>query len=497
MQLIIEWKRCSSRRDSPEPMIDDIVRHRLLDTNALSDKFFSATAQKLLRRQVDFCDFYLQYSSDEAYCLDEGIIKSGSFTVDQGIGIRAICHDKTFLSYANSLDPNTITTLVDNLFVEPAAHKPIIETHNCLLRHNLYTQNNPILATSNAHKVEILKTIDSYARKLDYVTNVIANLSLEYDEIYIARHDERYHTDIRPLVHLSISLIIQHNGKTEKGNSGFGGRYLLDNCSTELLQEHIDKAHRLALLKYEAVAAPSGQLPVVLGSGWAGVILHEAVGHGLEGDFNRRGSSAFSDKIGTQVAHENVTVIDEGCINNRRGSLNIDDEGNATQKNILIENGILKSYMFDELNARLMGTKSTGNGRRESFACSPMPRMTNTYMQNGNFSHEEIIASVKYGIYAENIEGGQVDITSGQFVFNASTAWVIQDGKLAYPVKGCALVGNGPECLKHVSMVANNLQLDSGVGVCGKNGQSVPVGVGQPTIRIDRSLAIGGTASST
>ncbi|MCC2644559.1 MAG: tldD [Burkholderiales bacterium] len=476
-------------------MINDLVCNRLLNTNDLSDSFFRMQSQKLLNRGVDFCDFYLQYSSDESYSLDEGIIKSGSFAINQGIGIRAICHDKTFLSYSNDLNAKTITNLVDNLFTRPSSKQlAAINNSDTLSNHDLYTINNPILATTNTDKVRILKFIDSYARKLDYVTNVLANLSLEYDEIYIARHDERYHTDIRPLVHLSITLIIQNNGKIEKASSGLGGRYLLENYTHEILEEHIQRAYNQALLKSDAIHAPSGELPVVLGNGWAGIILHEAVGHGLEGDFNRKGSSAFSNKIGTQVANKNVTVIDEGCIKNRRGSLNMDDEGNPTRKNVLIENGILKSYMFDELNARLMGLASTGNGRRESFACSPMPRMTNTYMQGGDFTHEEIIASVKYGIYAETFEGGQVDITSGQFVFNANTAWVIKDGKLAYPVKGCALVGSGPECLKHVSMVGNNLELDSGIGVCGKNGQSVPVGVGQPSMRIDKGLTIGGTA---
>jgi TldD protein len=324
------------------------------------------------------------------------------------------------------------------------------------------------------------------------VTNVIANLSLEHDEVCIVRSDDRIASDVRPLIHLSIIVIINNGNKTEKGYSGFGGRYLLGEITSDILALHVEKAYQQALLKCEAVAGPSGQLPVVLGNGWAGVILHEAVGHGLEGDFNRKGSSAFSNRIGQKVAHKSVTVIDEGSIPNRRGSLNIDDEGNKTQRNVLIENGVLKGYMFDELNARLMGTNSTGNGRRESFACSPIPRMTNTYMLGGKYTHEEIIASVDNGLYAESFEGGQVDITSGQFVFNANVAWVIKNGKLDYPVKGCALVGNGPECLKYVSMVGNNLELDSGIGVCGKDGQSVPVGVGQPTIRIDSGLIVGG-----
>ena len=293
-------------------------------------------------------------------------------------------------------------------------------------------------------------------------------------------------------MHLSITIIINNGQKIEKGYSGLGGRYSITEINTDEITKHIDKAYTNALLKCEAVSGPSGQMPVVLGNGWAGVILHEAVGHGLEGDFNRKGSSAFSNKIGSKVASDCVTVIDEGCIANRRGSLNVDDEGNPTQKNVLIENGILRGYMFDELNARLMNTKSTGNGRRESFASNTIPRMTNTYMLGGNYTHDEVISSIENGLYAENFEGGQVDITSGQFVFNANIAWVIKNGKLSHPVKGCALVGNGPECLKYVTMVANNVELDSGIGVCGKDGQSVPVGVGQPTIRIDSGLVVGG-----
>ena len=278
----------------------------------------------------------------------------------------------------------------------------------------------------------------------------------------------------------------------ERAAAGGGGRYSLDYFSVEMVTSYIEKAYLQAGLKLEAKPAPSGEMPVVLGNGWAGVILHEAVGHGLEGDFNRKGSSAFSGKIGQQVASKGVTVIDEGCISDRRGSMNIDDEGNPSSRTVLIEDGILKGYLFDELNARLMNIQSTGNGRRESYASNPIPRMTNTYMLGGKHTPEEIIASVEYGLFAENFEGGQVDITSGQFVFNASVAWVIEKGKLAYPVKGCALVGNGPECLQHVTMIGNDLALDSGVGVCGKDGQSVPVGVGQPTMRLDGGLIVGG-----
>lgn len=476
-------------------MISEQVLQNLLINNSLDEKFLFAQAHKLLKRGADFCDFYIQNTSSESWVLDEGIIKSGSFAINQGIGIRAICYDKTFLSYSNLLNPNIINNLVDNLFIQShdKTHKPIINaTKENTKISDLYTKHNPLLNLDSVQKINLLKTIDTISRQFDYVTNVIASLSLEYDEIYIARSDEQNATDIRPLVHLNITIIINKNGCIEKGKSGVGGRYLLDSYTNEIITYHINQAYQNALLKTEAIAGPSGQMPVVLGNGWAGVILHEAVGHGLEGDFNRKGSSAFSNRIGQQVANENVTVIDEGCIPNKRGSLNIDDEGNQTKKTVLIENGILRGYMFDELNARLMSTTSTGNGRRESFACSPIPRMTNTYMLGGKYSHEEIIASVTDGIYAENFEGGQVDITSGQFVFNCSIAWVIKNGKLSHPIKGCALVGNGPECLKHVSMIGNNLELDSGVGVCGKNGQSVPVGVGQPTIRIDSGLVVGG-----
>jgi len=473
-------------------MLHKQITNNLLAPNGLDNAFLENQSHKLLMKHVDFCDLYLQKSTTESFSLDEGIIKSGSFAINQGIGIRAICGDKSFLNYSNAISPNAIQNLVENIFIEPKALITNFLPENHAKELMLYTVANPITATANIDKISILKSIDTLTRSKPFVTNVMAGLSLEYDEICIVRSDNGTLSDIRPLVHLSITIIVTRDGKMEKGNSGTGGRYTLDKITTETLQFHINKAHNLAMLKLDAVAGPKGQMPVVLGNGWAGVILHEAVGHGLEGDFNRKGSSAFSNKIGHQVASSNVTIIDEGCIPNRRGSLNIDDEGNQTTRNVLIENGILRGYMFDELNARLMGTKSTGNGRRESFASCPMPRMTNTYMLGGSYSPNEIIESVENGIYADSFEGGQVDITSGQFVFNASIAWVIKNGKLAYPVKGCALVGNGPECLKYISMVGNDLELDPGIGICGKNGQSVPVGVGQPTMRIDNGLVVGG-----
>lgn len=466
----------------------------ILTAHQLDVDFLKQQAKVLLNKKVDFCDFYFQSNTSESWALDEGIIKSGSFAINDGVGLRAICGEKTFFSYSNILTQQNIIALVDNLFTQVDTNKTLSPSLNKdIALNSLYTTTNPILNTNSQTKVDILNYINDYARGMPYITNVIASLSLEYDEIFIARSDDRQASDKRPLIHLSISIVVEKNGKIEKASSGLGGRYLLNNLTQLKLDEHISKAYQQALLKLEAVAAPAGQLPVVLGNGWAGIILHEAIGHGLEGDFNRKQTSAFSGKIGQMVASSVVSVVDDGTLEDRRGSLNVDDEGNATQSNTLIENGVLKGYLFDELNARLMNTCSTGNGRRESFACLPMPRMTNTYMLNGEHTPQDIIASVDDGVYADSFDGGQVDITSGQFVFNASLAWVIKNGKLAYPVKGCALVGNGPECLKYVSMVANDLALDNGIGMCGKNGQSVPVGVGQPTIRIDQGLVVGGS----
>ncbi len=472
-------------------MVNKQVEQNLLRNNGLDANFLDSKAKQLLKSGVDFCDFYLQNALSEYWALDEGIIKSGSFAVNQGVGVRAICGEKTFLSYSNAINQSQISSLVDGLYIEPnqAVWKEIRSNN---LSHALYQVDNPLSSMTSNQKIDLLLKINTLARSLNNVSNVIASLSLEYEEIFLLRSDGRLASDIRPLIHLSITIIANKNGLIERGSHGGGARCSLSFFDDATLISYVNLAHKQAMLKLDAVAAPSGQMPVILGNGWAGVILHETVGHGLEGDFNRKGTSAFSGKIGQKVASSGVTVIDDGTISNRRGSLNIDDEGNPTQRNVLIEDGILKAYMFDELNARLMNTKSTGNGRRESFACNPMSRMTNTFMLGGEHTPEEVIASVDSGLYAANFEGGQVDITSGQFVFNASVAWVVKNGKLDYPVKGCALVGNGPECLKHVSMIANDMDLDSGIGVCGKDGQSVPVGVGQPTIRLDGGLVVGG-----
>lgn len=468
------------------------LKQDLLYNNKLDEDFLNKQLDYFNNSGVDFADLYLQSTATESWVIDEGIIKSGSYALNEGIGIRAVCREQSFFSYANSLNPDIISGITQNLFIDNASGVSKAYTNSKTMPKSLHTVDNPLISLNNADKIHMLQQINQIARSLPFVTNVIASLNLEYDQVYIARSDKEHFSDIRPLIHMSVSVIVSQNGKMERAGSGGGGRFNLSYYNDETINSYINKAYALAMLKLDAKSAPSGEMPVVLGNGWAGVILHEAVGHGLEGDFNRKGSSAFCGKIGKQVASRGVTVIDEGCIADRRGSLNIDDEGNPTQRNVLIEDGILKGYMYDELNARLMGVKSTGNGRRESFASNPLPRMTNTYMLGGDKTQEEIISSVEYGLFAENFEGGQVDITSGQFVFNASVAWVIENGKLSYPVKGCALVGSGPECLRHVSMIGNDLALDSGVGVCGKDGQSVPVGVGQPTIRLDGGLVVGG-----
>ncbi len=474
--------------------IDNGVNQELLLANSLDLDYLFIQTKKIMQKGVDFCDLYLQKSLSESWSLDEGIVKSGSYALDSGIGIRAICDEKSFLSYSNILSPQSIDNLVNNLYIESKSNS----NQSSIILSNkddidkLYTSSNSINMFDSEYKIQILKQIDSISRSKANVINVITSLTIEYDQILIVRGDGKYVDDQRPLIHLNISLIVKHKNLTERGYSGFGGRYTLNTITHNMIDYHISKAYEQAILKCEAKNPPMGKMPIVLGNGWAGVILHEAVGHGLEGDFNRKGSSAFSGRIGQQVASSGVTIIDDGTIADRRGSLTVDDEGNKTQKNILIENGILKGYLLDELNARLLGTKSTGNGRRESYASCPIPRMTNTYMLGGNYTHDEIIKSVSNGLYAESFEGGQVDITSGQFVFNASIAWVIKNGKLDYPVKGCALIGNGPECLKYVTMIGDNSELDSGIGICGKEGQSVPVGVGQPTIRLDDGLIVGG-----
>ncbi|MDR2874583.1 MAG: metalloprotease TldD [Methylobacillus sp.] len=462
-----------------------------LDANALQ-----GVLGGIMRHRVDYADLYFQYSRAESWGLEEGVVKSGSFSIDQGVGVRAVAGEKTAFAYSDDISLPALKQAAEATRAIAAqgderGGRAMERVH----APQLYLPHDPIASLSDAEKVKLLERLENYARALDpRITQVMASLAGEYEVVMVARHDGMMAADIRPLVRLSIQVIAEENGKREQGGSGGGGRFDYAYFSDDILQKYAREAVQQALTNLDARPAPAGTMTVVLGSGWPGILLHEAIGHGLEGDFNRKGSSAFSGRIGQQVAAAGVTVVDDGTIINRRGSLNIDDEGTPTQRTVLIENGILKGYLQDGLNARLMGMALTGNARRESYAHIPMPRMTNTVMQNGDRAPEEIIASVKKGLYAVNFGGGQVDITSGKFVFSAAEAWMIEDGKLTYPVKGATLIGNGPDVLTRVTMAGNDMQLDSGIGTCGKDGQSVPVGVGQPTLRID-GLTVGGTGA--
>lgn len=468
----------------------------LLAPFALSEGDLSRTFGQIMTHQVDYADLYFQYSRSEAWSLDEGIVKSGSFNIDQGVGVRAISGEKTSFAYSDDISSRALGDAASAVRAIAAAGQngTVPALKHVAAARNLYVPNDPIASLPAEAKVKLLERLEGFAKALDpRVVQVMASLAGEYEVILVAGSDGRLAADIRPLVRCSISVIIEENGKREQGASGGGGRFDFGYFDDEILQRYAKEAVHQASVNLKAEAAPAGQMTVVLGSGWPGILLHEAVGHGLEGDFNRKGSSAFSGRIGQRVAAKGVTVIDDGTIADRRGSLNIDDEGNTTQRNVLIEDGILKGYIQDSLNARLMGVAPTGNGRRESFAHLPLPRMTNTMMLAGEHDPQEIIQSVKKGIYAANFGGGQVDITSGKFVFSMSEAYLIEDGKVTRPIKGATLIGNGPDALTRVSMIGNDLKLDPGVGTCGKDGQSVPVGVGQPTLRID-GLTVGGTA---
>ena len=476
------------------------VSNHLLTAHDLDEQDLFSVLTQLADRHIDYGDLYFQSSFHEAWVLEDKIIKNGSYNIDQGVGIRAVSGEKTGFAYADQI---SLTALQQSA---SAARSIVREQGNgkvqSLHRVNntaLYAALDPLRAMPREEKIALLHRLDRVARAEDpRVQEVNASLTGVYEEVLVAATDGTPATDIRPLVRLSVSVLVEEDGKREHGGSGGGGRfgyeYFLGTEDGEIRADHFAReAVRMALVNLSAVAAPAGLMPVVLGAGWPGVLLHEAVGHGLEGDFNRRGASVFSGKIGQQVTSSLCTIVDDGTIGDRRGSLAIDDEGVPGQYNILIENGILKGYMQDKLNARLMGVDPTGNGRRESYAHLPMPRMTNTYMLAGETSPEEIIASVKNGLYAPNFGGGQVDITSGKFVFSTSEAYLIEDGKITRPVKGATLIGSGIEAMQQVSMVGNDLKLDKGVGVCGKEGQSVPVGVGQPTLKLD-SITVGGTA---
>ena len=473
------------------------AQQQLLNPVGMEVADIEKTLGKLMAHDIDAADLYFESSRAESWVLEDSIIREGSHSIDQGVGVRAISGEKTGFAYSDEI----VLPALDSAAAAARAIArqggnatvPAWNSNNALA---LYSPLMPMESISSQDKVAILNKIDRLCRKKDpRVRQVIAGLSASHSTVMVAASDGTFAADLRPLVRLNVNVIVEDGKRIEKGSAGGGGRFGYEYFQDdELLESYIDEAIEQALVNLEAVAAPAGSMTVVLGPGWPGILLHEAIGHGLEGDFNRKGTSAFAGRIGERVATESVTVVDDGTIPDRRGSLSIDDEGIASECTTLIENGILTNYMQDKMNAGLMGMKPTGNGRRESYAHLPMPRMTNTYMLGGEYPAEEIIASVEKGIYASQFGGGQVDITNGKFVFSASQAWMIENGKLAAPIKGATIIGNGPDVLTRVSMVGNDMALDSGVGMCGKDGQSVPVGVGQPTIKIDE-LTVGGTST--
>ena len=473
------------------------ARELLLAPYGLDESTLLKALKVITEHRVDDADLYFQFTRSEGWSLEEGIVKSGSFSIDQGVGVRAIAGEKTAFAYSDDISEAALldaARTVRTIASAGQSRKVKVGEHRVAPSRSLYPELDPIATLDSAAKVALLEKAEGMARAKDpHVVQVMAGLGMEYDVVLVARADGTLAADVRPLVRLSLTVIAEKDGRREVGSSGGGGRYGLAYFTDDLLQQYVDQAVHAALVNLEARPAPAGEMTVVLGSGWPGILLHEAVGHGLEGDFNRKGSSVFSGRLGQRVAAKGVTVLDDGTIADRRGSLNIDDEGQATQRTVLIEDGILRNYIQDATNARLMKMAPTGNGRRESYAHLPMPRMTNTYMLAGDKDPAEIVASIDRGLYAVNFGGGQVDITSGKFVFSASEAYWVEKGKIQYPVKGATLIGNGPDALTRVSMIGNDLQLDSGVGTCGKEGQSVPVGVGQPTLRID-GLTVGGTA---
>lgn len=474
-----------------------IARDILLTPFGLDEAKLASALATMFSHKIDYADLYFQFTKNEGWSLEEGIVKTGHFSIDQGVGVRAVSGDKTAFSYSDEISEIALleAATATRTIARQGAGKIKVASHmKGMGNHSLYLRDDPLASLDANQKVNLLERLEKIARAKDpRVVQVMAGLAGEYDVVLVARSDGVIAADIRPLVRVSLTVIVEQNGRRETGSSGGGGRYDYSYFSDGLLEQYASEAVKSALVNLEARPAPAGPMTVVLGSGWPGVLLHEAIGHGLEGDFNRKGSSTFSGRIGDRVAAKGVTVVDDGTLPNRRGSLNMDDEGNPTQCTTLIEDGILKGYIQDTMNARLMKMPVTGNARRESFAHLPMPRMTNTYMLAGDKDPAEILASVKNGLYAVNFGGGQVDITNGKFVFSASEAYMIEDGKVTYPVKGATLIGNGPDVLNRVSMIGNDMRLDSGVGVCGKEGQSVPVGVGQPTLRID-GLVVGGTA---
>ncbi|MBA4244352.1 MAG: metalloprotease TldD [Pseudomonas sp.] len=477
-------------------MLQSVSEH-LLAPGELKLDSLSSVLGEVAGPGIDAADLYFQSQISETWVLEDGIVKEGSFNLDQGVGVRAQSGEKTGFAYSNAISLDALSQAARAArSISRAGQQGRVQAFASPQVTQLYAEGNPLDVLERAEKVELLKRIDRATRALDpRIKQVTVSLAGVWDRILVAAHDGSLSADIRPLVRFNVSVIVEQNGRRERGGHGGGGRtdyrYFLEE---DRAMGYAREALRQALVNLEAIPAPAGTLPVVMGAGWSGVLLHEAVGHGLEGDFNRKGSSAYSGQVGQKVASSLCTIVDDGTLAGRRGSLSVDDEGTPTQCTTLIENGVLKGYMQDKLNARLMGVAATGNGRRESYAHLPMPRMTNTYMLAGESDPEEIIRSVKKGIYCANLGGGQVDITSGKFVFSTSEAYLIEDGRITAPVKGATLIGNGPEAMSRVSMVGNDLALDSGVGTCGKDGQSVPVGVGQPTLKID-AITVGGTGA--
>ena len=489
---------------SREPTLERlaIARALLLEPFSLTDATLAKALATISAHRIDDADLYFQYTRSEGWSLEEGIVKSGSFGIDQGVGVRAIAGEKTAFAYSDDISETSLLDAAQTVRTIAAAGQSrrvkIGVARKVAPSRVLYAPMDPIATLDSTQKVTLLEKVERMARARDpRIKQVMAGLAGEYDVVLIARADGTLAADVRPLVRLSVTVIaeqtIDGEVRREVGTGGGGGRFGFGYFHDSVIESYVQDAVNAALTNLQSRAAKAGEMSVVLGPGWPGVLLHEAIGHGLEGDFNRKGSSAFSGRIGQRVAAQGVTVLDDGTLPDRRGSLNVDDEGNVSQRNVLIDDGILKGYIQDSLNARLMGVKPTGNGRRESYAAVPMPRMTNTYMLGGDKTKEEIIQGLKRGLYATNFGGGQVDITSGKFVFSASEAFWVENGRIQYPVKGATIIGNGPDALTRVSMIGNDMKLDTGVGVCGKEGQSVPVGVGQPTLRIDK-LTVGGTA---
>lgn len=474
------------------------VEKQLLQAKGMSLSDIEHSIGTLLGREIDYGEVFIQSTRGESFGLEDGIVKDGSFGVEAGIGVRALAGEKTGFAYSEDIRLDGLqeaAKAAQSIAAAGASRK--LPSFRAGGYPSLYAAIDPISSLSDEEKVSLLQRVDQVARAQDpRVQEVNVRISGNHETMLVMASDGTLAADIRPLVRFDVSVIVEHNGRRERGNAGGGGRRSLDSLAEGEWTDNLAKeAVRMALVNLEAVDAPAGPMPVVLGPGWPGVLLHEAVGHGLEGDFNRKGSSAFSNRVGEQVASPLCTVVDDGTLEARRGSLSVDDEGTQTQMTTLIENGVLKGYMQDKLNARLMNVAATGNGRRQSYAHVPMPRMTNTYMLPGQDMPEDIIRSVKNGIYAVNFGGGSVDITSGRFVFSATEAYRIEDGQVTAPIRGATLVGSGPEVMNRISMVGNDLDLDGGVGVCGKDGQSVPVGVGQPTLKVDE-IVVGGTATS-